>query len=156
METIENPYALPPAFEPREDAESLLRAAMRMYRWIGWCGVAYVVIAFPVPIVTQLLQPQPNIPLVVPLLGMLMMLFFVLMLRTASRLGHDFDRVYRRARWLAILAAAIWFPLFTIPGILAVRRLERYRRYRADPIDGSPWTGSGPDAATPNQGEASA
>jgi hypothetical protein len=76
-----------------------------------------------------------------------MLLFFVFILRTANRLGGDFDRVYRRARWLGILAATIWFPILTIPGILALRRLERYRKYVTDPTHRD--TRSERSAATP-------
>jgi hypothetical protein len=137
METTENPYAPPPTVvEPPEDAEALLKAATRMYRGIGWCGVAYVAFVWAAQVVLALprLESEPvPIALLVMLGDLMWMLFFVFVLRTANRLGQDFDRMYRRARWLGILAAALWFPLLTIPGILAVRRLERYRRFVNDP-----------------------
>jgi hypothetical protein len=57
------------------------------------------------------------------------------MIKTAKDLAVDLDRTYRRARWLAILAAAIFFPILTIPAVLAVRRLERYRRFMAGQRD---------------------
>ena len=134
-ETIENPYAAPPAVaEVPDDAEAILKATTRIYRQIGWGGVAYVAAGFTAEMISELLRSPPDRgPVAPPMIGCgLMMLFFMFVLRTASQLGRDFDRVYRRARWLGILAATIWCPISTIPGVLAVRRLERYRRFMVD------------------------
>ena len=57
-----------------------------------------------------------------------MLIFYATMIRTAMRLPHDFERLYKRAHWLGILAAAIGFPLLTIPAFIGVARLSKYRK----------------------------
>jgi hypothetical protein len=59
--------------------------------------------------------------------------FFAYLIKIANQLRDQVDGTYRRARWMAILAASIFFPIMTIPGILAVRRLERYRSHELVP-----------------------
>jgi hypothetical protein len=59
---------------------------------------------------------------------MLAMFFFSgAMIQTAAQLPNDFERRYRRARWLGILAGAFGFPILTIPAFIGVSRLSKYR-----------------------------
>jgi hypothetical protein len=130
----ENPYASPQPFEVPDSGDALLRATTRMYRGIGWAGVAYCLLVCPIAMVAQLWEPTPSLPEVLggsTLCG-LTLAFFMFVLRTANGLEVRFQRTYRRARWLGILAATMFFPLLTWPGILAVRRLERYRTFLND------------------------
>lgn len=94
---------------------------------MAWVGITYAVIAFPVLMTAAFSERQLASGMIVLLVGCLMTLFFIFMAKTANGLEHDFHRHYRRARWTAIIVAALFFPIMTIPGILAVRRLERYR-----------------------------
>ena len=56
------------------------------------------------------------------------------MIQIGSYLGVNLEGNYRQARWMAILAAAIFFPIFTIPGMLAIGKLERYRNQLLEPM----------------------
>ncbi len=57
----------------------------------------------------------------------ILLAFFGAMIRTATRLPGDFERLYKRARWLGILAGAFGFPILTIPAFIGVSRLSKYR-----------------------------
>ena len=137
MEPAENPYASPRSVDIREDAQTLLNATTKLYRRMGWAGVGYCLVAYPVVMITTFAQGQLDIG---PAIGMttvwaLMMAFFMFMIKTAKDLAVDVERTYRRARWLAVLAAGLFFPIFAIPAYLAVRRLERYRRFMEGQTD---------------------
>ena len=128
-QAAENPYASPRCVEVQDDAESLLKATTKLYRRMGWFGIAYFSFIYPFTTIMQLSEGQFE---VVPAIGGgimcgLMLAFSVIMVKTATYLAADLDRYYRRARWIAVLAAALFFPILTVPAFLAVRRLERYR-----------------------------
>ena len=131
VEPFENPYASPRSVEIQSDAETLLRATTKLYRRMGWAGATIYLVACLFNMIALSAQGQLDIG---PALGMtttcaLVTAFFLLMIKTAKDLAVDVDRTYRRARWLAVLAAGLFFPILTIPAYLAVRRLERYRRF---------------------------
>lgn len=101
-----------------------------IYRRIGWGGIIFYLTGCAVMAQAALKDPRPplgEILLMVGLVGLIVALF-ASMLWTASRLEVDFTQAYRRARWTGILVAVLYFPWLTIPGCLAVRRLEDYRR----------------------------
>ncbi|MDZ7616205.1 MAG: hypothetical protein U1E05_04325 [Patescibacteria group bacterium] len=137
-DAMENPYASPACADPPDAAGALREATARLFRGMGYVGVAYALFGFAMGAVV-LLKVQPRdlvlLPMMLLLYG-LIMAFFAWMLKTASRLTVDFKGTYRLARWLAILAASIFFPILTIPAVLAVRRLERYREQFPGPADG--------------------
>ena len=130
-EAAENPYASPRCVDVQPDAESLLKATTRLYRGMGWFGVAYISIVYLFMTTTVLSQSRPDVLRTIPMsIGCgVMVAFFLAMVRTAKHLGTDLDRYYRRARWIAVLAAAFFFPILTVPAFLAVRRLEKYRDF---------------------------
>jgi hypothetical protein len=106
---------------------------VRAFRCLGWAGVAYISLLLVVGFLFMLAEGPPRLGIVT---GMALecgvfLAFFAHVIRTASRLGVDFAGTYRRARWMAILAASIFFPVMTIPGILAIKRLETYRHVLA-------------------------
>ena len=129
--TEENPYASPQTCDIAESADVLLRATTRMYRGIGWAGIGCCLLAYSILMASELTTGTLDwAEFLVGTTGIgLYLAFFVFVLKTASRLETRFDRTYRRARWLGILVATIFFPVLTWPGIVAVRRLERYRRF---------------------------
>jgi len=130
-QAAENPYASPQCVEVQDDAESLLKATTKLYRRMGWFGIAYFSFIYPFTIVGQL--SEGHFEVVPAIAGTiicgLMLAFFAIMIKTAKHLADDLDRYYRRARWLGILAGALFFPILTVPAFLAVRRLERYRDF---------------------------
>jgi hypothetical protein len=127
----ENPYAPPQAECLKEaDADSLLRGATRLYRIMGLAGVAYCLVVFPFVFASETSKSSfklPDMMIVTATMG-LSLVFFVLMLRTARRLQTNPAGWYRMARWMGILAAALFFPFLTVPAILALNQLERHRR----------------------------
>ncbi len=139
IEPDENPYASPKCVESQPDADALLKATVRLYRGMGWAGIAYLLVFCPLTIVSELARQQELGETIGGAIAMtticgLMAAFFVLVMKTADRLGVNLDRSYRRARWLGIITGAMFFPLLTIPAILAVRRLERYRKHMMDRV----------------------
>jgi hypothetical protein len=130
IEATENPYASPTYDEPQVGTDALRRGTVRIYHRMGWAGVAYALLVLIVTLCNFAEHPsEMGIAGGLLLEAALILAFFVFMINTARRLSIDVARNYRRARWLGILAASIFFPIFTIPGILAVRRLERYRTH---------------------------
>ena len=125
---MENPYASPQCGDNCRSADDLLRATTRMYRGIGRGGIAYCTLAYLIAIAATPMQRMPGLAGAIGsmVIYALMLAFFVFVLETTDRLEVEFDRTYRRARWLGILAAAIFFPVLTWPGVLAMRRLEKY------------------------------
>lgn len=131
-----NPYAAPKAvLQPGIDnlpPDQHLRRARKILQYLGWGGIVY----FTGVTVGLMLDESPAFSnfawesTVWLLLSSAGVAFFVLMVRTAAQLHTDFDRVYRRARWIAIVAGAVGFPLFTIPFFLAASQLARHRRNR--------------------------
>jgi hypothetical protein len=130
-EPIENPYASPLCVEVQEDADSLLYSATRLYRITGWCGIAYVLIAYFAAVTPELFEGQLDVGFALggAMIHSLSIGFFAIIISTANHLAADPRRYRRRARWLGILAATIFFPVLTIPAALAVRRLARCRRF---------------------------
>ena len=63
----------------------------------------------------------------VPIMATAILIYFGTMIRTAMRLPDDFERLYKRARWLGVLAGAFGFPILTIPAFIGVSRLSKYR-----------------------------
>ncbi len=55
---------------------------------------------------------------------------FVTMIRVADVPHPEFPRHYVKARWVGIIAGALFFPLLTIPAFISVRRLSLYNRLR--------------------------
>ncbi len=114
----------------RRVIEPTLRGTTMIYRRMGWSGIVWYATLYSVVMQSEL--SQPNCELGQILGGTfacgLVVLMFVSMLTTANRLEDQFSMYYRRARWTGILAATVFFPWLTFPGILAVRRLEKYRR----------------------------
>ena len=136
-EDIENPYASPMSVELRPDPDALLRATTSLYRGMGWFGIVYHAVVYSFAMISEGSKQRPEMP---PIIGMtivcgLMVAYFFFMIRVANRLKTNFDRNYRPTRWMGILTATIFFPMLTIPAILAVRRLERYRKRRTATTD---------------------
>jgi hypothetical protein len=128
-DSIQNPYASPKFGESQTEVKSLLKATMRLYRIMGWCGITYFLVLYLFMMISEYRAQGLEIWSTVAGTAWcgLFIAFFLYMIQTASSLGVEFDRTYRRARWLGIIVSAMFFPILTIPGILAVRRLERCR-----------------------------
>jgi threonine/homoserine/homoserine lactone efflux protein len=50
---------------------------------------------------------------------------FVAVLRTAGHLRDNFERTYRRARWMGIVMATLFCPVLTVPAIVGIRQLRK-------------------------------
>ena len=46
----------------------------------------------------------------------------------SNRLRRDFDKTYKLARWTAVIGSALFFPILTIPAVMAVSRMTKYRK----------------------------
>ena len=121
-----NPYAPPTRPFEVQRPEWYLVSACRYYKVMGW-----VTIATCLTCATPLARPKPffesSPPVHVWMFAVVTVLFFGSMIRTAKLLPNDFESLYRRARWLGILAGAFGFPILSLPAFLAVSRLATYR-----------------------------
>jgi hypothetical protein len=111
-----NPYATPLTTESVRDPEWYLTSACRYFKGIGYVMLAYLMCVITVwgyELLTDdsmLLREKIGPPIIM----LAMFVFFGAMIRNATRLPHDFDRRYKRSRWLGILAGAFGFPLLSI------------------------------------------
>ena len=128
ISSVENPCACPQSAGVDAVPSDYLRTARSIRaHWLAY-GIGYCLFTWYMKTMAQMTMPVRVFDPADLLIG-LWMLFFVYVLWIAGCFKKDFGRVYRRARWLGILTAAIFFPVLTLPGILAVRRLERCRRF---------------------------
>jgi len=99
---------------------------------MGWGAIAYVVCVIPFAVFGLLTDESLLLAdvIVAPTMLAAVLLFFGAMIRTAVLLPRDFDRLYRRARWLGIVAGAAGFPILTYPAFIAVSRLGQYAKMR--------------------------
>jgi hypothetical protein len=58
IEPVENPYASPRSVESRSNADELLRATVRLYRGMGWAGIAYLLVVFPLTMIPEFAKQQ--------------------------------------------------------------------------------------------------
>ncbi len=130
----ENPYASPQTVAVERSPEDLLRATARIYRGMGGVGLALWLLSTSTAVIANLANETPANPIhpggliAGTVLNGLLLALFVFTWKTGRWLEEDFDRAYPRARFLAIVSATVLLPWLTWPGIVAVRRLERYRR----------------------------
>ncbi len=116
----------------RHGTEPGLLRISSIYRRMGWCGVVWNATLYLVLLQIELGKPTRDADPIEIFIGTIacgvVVLLFLSMVRTADRLELDFQGNYQRARWMGILAAAVYFPWLTVPGCIAVRRLKEYRR----------------------------
>ncbi|MBS0204125.1 MAG: hypothetical protein JSS49_14560 [Planctomycetes bacterium] len=127
-EVDQNPYAAPQAnCLHDEDLALILHRAVMIFRRMGWGGVLLFAAVSAVNFGMNLSMADPEflVPMFV-LAGYTA--FFWSMLRTAKCLAENFDSAYGRARWIAIIAGAFFFPLLTLPCYFAIRLMEEYKR----------------------------
>lgn len=124
----ENPFAPPEFPTVSQQPDELLKSAARILRGMGWTGlILYLVMPPPIFMDLSKVKINPMTAVMAAAIFIFVVTLFLLMIHTANFLAADFRTFYRRARWLAIIAAAIWFPWMTVPAVIVIRKLERYR-----------------------------
>jgi hypothetical protein len=127
-----NPYASPQSTnEPLTDSEREIRVVVRVFRWIGWLGTIIYVPMVVGPVGTLvysiLVEPQesPVVLVCAAFFNGIVLSIFVAMLFAASKLKH---RRPGALKWGSVLSCVmmIGFPLFTLIGVLCLRKLRRY------------------------------
>ncbi len=128
-----NPYSPPSVAteisgSPSDPTRSLARAST-LYRWIGWIGIAYFCVAYPIGLWSEMHDPLFGLGVTfgMSLMTALFVCLFASMIRVAPRLQSDLATVYSRARWTGLLVGAFGFPFLTIPAFYAVRLVGRAR-----------------------------
>lgn len=134
-----NPYTPPNtvsenALNDGDRIRSLSRAAT-LYRRMGWIGIIYFFVAFPLGLWSGSQDGPLPIGSVVGMtfVTVLFVGLFTSMIRLAPRLQSELATVYNRARWTGLLAGAFGFPILTIPAFYAVRLIGR--GHLAEPSD---------------------
>lgn len=125
----QNPYTAPRSTGDSRQPDWYLASACRYFKGIGYVMIAYLVCAIPFWFYGITTDESPPVPEIIgpPIMTLVMSAFFGGMIKTATQLPNDFERLYKRARWLGILAAAFGFPILTIPALIGVSRLSKYR-----------------------------
>lgn len=123
-----NPYAAPQTNCLHEDElATVLYRAVLIFRRMGWGGllifggVAFIDIAINLSRYNVVFLVQSTVLCCYAA-------FFWSILKTAGHLEENFETSYRRARWIAIIGGAFFFPLLTLPCYFAICHLEEYRR----------------------------
>jgi hypothetical protein len=124
-----NPYAPPATTGDARHADWYLASACRYFKGIGYLMIVYLICVIPITVYQILTDESPRMGEMIgaPMMMVAMLLFFTAMIRTAVGLPNDFPRLYRKARWLGILTGAFGFPILTIPAVIGVSRLSKYR-----------------------------
>lgn len=129
----DNPYQPPHITEeiPRNglDRTGSLNRAATLYRWMGWIGITYFFVAFPLRLWSG--SRDASLP-IGTLVGMSVVTacfvgLFTSMIRLAPRLQQEFAAVYTWARCAGLLAGAFGFPFLTVSAFYAVRLIGRGR-----------------------------
>jgi len=97
---------------------------------MGWLGILYFVVAFPLGLWSESQNPPLRAGTLIGMTVMTLLFvgLFSMMIRLAPRLQSDLDSVYARARWTGLLAGAFGFPFLTFPAFYAVRMIGHARR----------------------------
>lgn len=133
METSQlepNPYASPASIiDDARQSAWYLASACRYFKRISYVMIVYWICVIPLSLYRLLNDDATGMRelIGVPTMMAFILLFFGALLQTALRLPYDFERLYKRARWLGILAGAFGFPILTIPAFIGVSRLSKYR-----------------------------
>ena len=124
-----NPYAAPANAEDDRHADWYLASACRYFKGIGYVVIVYLTCVMPFSLYETFADESPLLGEMIgsPVMTAATLAFFTAMIHTANRLPADFERLYRRARWLGILAGAFGFPILSIPAFIGVWRLSQCR-----------------------------
>ncbi|QDV86284.1 hypothetical protein [Planctomycetes bacterium TBK1r] len=137
QETMTNPYA-PPATPPEppaelptssDDRDRYLARAAKIYRWMGWIGLIYFGIIYPIGLWSELSESPVSLGAVI---GMTVTtagfaFLFSQMIRLSRRMHTGLESAYSKIRWVGLLAGAFSFPLLTFPAFYAVWLVGRAR-----------------------------
>lgn len=132
----QNPYASPSTSCDATPPDWYLASACRYLKLMAWASIVYILCMLTLCLYMIVSDESPLIGEMVgpPLMATAVVLFSALMIRTATVLPNDFERLHKRARWLGILAAAFGCPILTIPAFVAVSRLSKYRKMISDDL----------------------
>ncbi len=128
-----NPYVPPNVADAnigsQGDPVRSLKRASTLYKWMGWIGIVYFCVVYPIGLLSELRDSPFRIGATIgmTLVTALFVCLFATMIRLAPRLQSDLTAVYSRARWTGLLVGAFGFPLLTIPAFYAVKLVGRAR-----------------------------
>jgi hypothetical protein len=130
----ENPYAPPTAtnrvMTDAVDAHWYLTRIQKYFRRMGIGALIYIGVAIVLAITTQLRKGRFGIPETVgPLVWCaLLSWLFITMIRIGRLPEDQFPKHYKKARWVAILAGSLFFPIFGLPAFISLWRLSLYSK----------------------------
>ena len=148
-----NPYSSPTAeLETVSDAEREIRVVIRIYRLVGWVG-SFIYVPMAISTASVLLyslfaRPIESpaalfFPACINLCGATVFVGYILI---ASRMARRSVRVRGKAFLLSYFML-LGFPLFTIVGIVCLRKLKRHYAVYCEEYPGNGETGEAPGAA---------
>ena len=128
----ENPYAPPTATSQGVmdaiDAHWYLVRIQKYFRRMGIAALIYIGGVIVFTITTQLRNGKLRIPDTVgPLVWCAFLAWLFITMIRIGRLPEDqFPNHYKKARWVAILAGALFLPILGLPAFISLRRLSLY------------------------------
>ena len=132
MHTEEKPYS-PPATSIAVhsndcDPKWYLTQAQKYYRRMGVGSLAYIGFVIVFTTTRQLRQGRSDIPETVGSIVWCALLawLFITMIRIGYIPETEFPAHYKKARWIGIIAGALFFPILGLPAYIALRRLHRH------------------------------
>lgn len=127
-----NPYAPPVASASAKadgkDASWYLNRVQKYYRRMGTAMLAYIGIVVVVAGVSKTTDGSLRVADIAgPLVWCALLTWlFAAMVRIGYVSHADFPAYYKRARWIGIIAGALFLPILGLPAFISVRRLTRY------------------------------
>ncbi len=121
-----NPYSPPISAAEETDnlgVERRLRRAAKLFRWMGWTGIAYSLVAYTIGLSKEIYDTPVRVGATISMsvFALVLLLLFSSMLWLAPRIRTDLKSIYAQARWTGILVGALTFPILTFPAFYAVR-----------------------------------
>ncbi len=132
MNLDSNPYAPPhigtTTHRGDRDASWYIHHVQKYYRRMGLVGLSYVGLLIIGTAVSQAIDEPLQIA---HIFGMtiwcsLLTWLFVTLIRISNVPHADFPSHYTKARWVGIIAGAMFLPILGFPAMISVRRLTRY------------------------------
>jgi hypothetical protein len=130
--SAENPYAPPTTANQNViiavDSTWYLTRIQKYFRRMGIGALVYIGVVIVFTITSQLPKGNFRIPQTVgPLVWCLLLAWlFVTMIRIGRLPEEQFPKHYKKARWVAIIAGTLFFPILGLPAFISLRRLSLY------------------------------
>jgi len=122
------PVVTPSALPDQRDASWYLHSVQKYYRRMGIAMLTYICIVAVLSIAGQALEGSITLASIgAPLIWCSLLVWLcAAMIKIGYVSPDDFPSCYRKARWVGIIAGAMFLPILGLPAFISLRRLSRY------------------------------